>query len=46
LPLRARLLVEQVGCDDPLRVQAKAIAIENERAFGVVDGERDDVASP
>src|SRR5881227_847155 len=40
---RARLLVYEVGCDDALRLQSEAVAIEAERAFEVVDGERDDI---
>src|SRR5207248_8697097 len=40
---RARLLVYEVGCDDALRLQTEAVAIEDERAFEVVDGEGDDI---
>src|SRR5438105_1291622 len=40
---RARLLVDEVGCDDALRLQTEAVAIEDERAFEVVDGEGDDI---
>ena len=35
---RARLLVYEVGCDDAVRLQAEAVAIEDERAFAIVDG--------
>src|SRR5436190_15125011 len=40
---RARLLIYGVGCDDALRLQTEAVAIEDERAFEVVDGEGDDI---
>jgi hypothetical protein len=40
---RARVLVDEVGCDDAIRLQAEAVAIEDERAFEVVDPECDDV---
>src|SRR5437868_3366362 len=40
---RARLLVDEIACDDAVRLQAEAIPIEGERAFEVVDGERDDI---
>jgi hypothetical protein len=40
---RARLLVDDVGCDDALRSKTEAVAIERESTFEVVDGERDDV---
>jgi hypothetical protein len=42
-PAAARLLVYEVGCDDALRLQTDAVAIEDERAFEVVDGEGDDI---
>jgi hypothetical protein len=40
---RTRLPVYEVGCDDALRLQTEAVAIEDERAFEVVDGEGDDI---
>src|SRR5581483_5622016 len=40
---RARLLVDEVGRDHALRLQAEAVAIEDERAVEVVDCECDDV---
>src|SRR5436309_2629719 len=40
---RARLLVYEVGCDDALRLQTEAVAIEDELASEVVDGEGDDI---
>src|SRR5262249_10550404 len=42
-PRRARLRVDEVGCDDALRLQTESVAIEDERAFEVVDGEGDDI---